>query len=243
MKILLVEKARGWTAELSETFPSHLLRKGLHLSLPSAMVRPVPATAAIFSDVVSWSVSWSADSEEPQLTVEVREVRPSRFAEISQDNQFLLVAVSVVLTLLGFGLFAWAIFAFPEPAFIWSWVGRHVRLIVGILLVALGFVLAWRTGAYRKGSNFLQNYLAFLLTVLCMLAALIWIYVSNRPASIPSTTAGDVAYVEYLLARARTTWPVIAAVLPWSALLFQALGYAVTSQVAGFLAKRGKREA
>jgi hypothetical protein len=240
MKGILVEKKQGWRACWPEDLPQELLRKGLRLSLPN----PRPAVKGkkgedpdekVICEVLDWSLEWGGETE---LVVEVHEVRKPWFSKLSQDKQGPLVTMSVVLTLFAVAALFAAIEFYPQPVAFWSFVGHYIRGVVGWGLVGLGFALSFRVGGDGRQSTFLQHYLNFLMVMLGVIAAFVWSQAALRPAGMSGSPEQDIRYLDYLMSRARTVWPLVAGTLPWFALGLEALGFGIVSKITSALGKR-----
>lgn len=238
MRCTLVEKASHSQKPWPEEIPPGLLKKGLQISVQDPKSQGEPAERLY--EVLDWSLVLHGDSE-TELLIEVHEIRPSAFSSLSEDQKVFLVTTSVVLTLGLTALLWFAIKYFPEPTAFWGFVGQYIRGSVALALAALGINLSWRFGGYARRATFAQRYLNFLSVMLGVLAACFWLWVSLRPAGMSGSPERNILYLEYLMARARTAWPLMAGVLPWLALGLEPLGFKVLSKVADFLAKRAER--
>jgi hypothetical protein len=244
MKSVLVEKKRDWREPWPEELPDVLLRKGLRLSLPNPRGEErngEDSREEISCEVLDWSLVWHGGNGGTELLIEVHEVRKPWFSRLSEDHQSTLVVTSVVLSLFAAALLGGAIYYFPQPTFFWSFVGHYIRGMVGWGLVGLGIGLSWRTGAYSGQATFSRHYLAFLITVLGMIAGLVWSQMALRPEGLSGSPERDIRYLEYLMSRARTTWPVVAGLLPWLALGLEALGFGIASKVTGAFGRKGDK--
>jgi hypothetical protein len=76
------------------------------------------------------------------------------------------------------------------------------------------------------------------MIMLGVIAAFIWSQVALRPPGMSGSPAQDIRYLDYLMSRGRTVWPLVAGTLPWLALGFEALGFGIAGKIAGALGKK-----
>lgn len=232
-----------WSFDLPE-LPDVVLQKGFKVKVdrshvpqarPGWLVRwirkifhisPAPSTDPVECRVVKWYYRVGATEADSRLEVTLEEIKPPWFAQLNPDSQALSVVVPATVTMVLGVAVVLLIWLYPAPLEFWAFVGKNMRGLIGWLLFLTSVVLAVaiHNALSADRETWMGMYLNFLLPALGLVAVVYWLEVSQPPQ--PFTGAPDeyIAYLDYLVSKGRTVWPMLLSAIPCVVFLFKVLG-------------------
>ncbi len=228
---------------LEVEFPDLFLKKGEKFVAQKSLTGRNEDTQFI---ILNWNYKF-LDEENSEIELSVKRDKPpvieSLFASLSPGWQDGLAFGTILLTVFIIFISSVSIIFYPEPLWLWEFIGKYIRGFVGWSL--FGFMLLlliWSQVKFEK-SKIAQTFFGTLLGILIFLVPAIWLIVSIRPAEFVGVENGDILYLNYLQSRFSSGFMFFVGVVPWLTIFLKYFGWDLVVSLLSKIAEGRKKEA